>query len=185
MALLALVGCSHVPAKGGVEAYAEALEKGDLETAWNLTSPAYQAKVSRDRFEAAMADPAVRATKAKRLHAVLAQAEVIAPELSGRASQRIEAARAALESFLSAADVRRFSEAWRWLSSDLRARYTPSSLARDFSLAPDAGDRLRRAHAAAEGAGVETGDTVSFPIAEGRAVKLVEEADGFRVAALE
>jgi hypothetical protein len=189
MALLLGVACGHPPVRPDARAYADALENGALAAAYAQTSERYRSQVSEAAFAQTHQDPALRAEQARRIRTAQAQLDAIAPELSPAfspaAHPRIAAARAALAAFLDAAQARRFSAAYAWLSSALRARYTPSSLARDFSLAPDAGDRLRRAQAALEGPAREEAGAVLFPLAEGRAVVLEEEAGGFRVASLE
>lgn len=185
VAVLLGLGCAHAPARADPVAYADALVKGDVQAAYGFTAARYQASVTEAAFADAHRDPSARAAQAARIRAAQAQLDAVAPELSEVAAPRVAAARAALGAFLDAAEARRFTAAYGWLSSELRARYTPSSLARDFSLAPDAGDRLRRARAALDGPAVEAGRAVRFPLAEGRAVQLVEETDGFRVASLE
>lgn len=182
---LLAVACAHAPVRTTATAYADALESGDLVGAYALTSPRYRARSSQADFAAQHRDVAARSAEAERLRATQAQLDAIAPELSDEAHPRIVAARAALGAFLDAAEARRFAAAYEWLSSDLKNRYSPSSLARDFSLAPDAGERLRRARVALDGTALETDAGVRFPMAAGRAVLLVEESGGFRVAALE
>lgn len=187
-ALLGLA-CAHAPPRPDARAFADALEKGELSRAYGLTSERFRSVTPEAAFAQAHRDPKVRAEEAARIRTAQAQLDAVAPELSPAFSKnghpRVAAARAALAAFLDAAEARRFSAAYAWLSSDLRGRYTPSSLARDFSLAPDAGDRLRRSRAALDAVPQEAGGEVRFPITQGRAVVLVEEAGGFRVASLE
>lgn len=182
---LATLGCAAAPVHPDARAYADALARGDLHAAYAATSARYRSQVTEGAFRAAHPDGEAQKAQAARILTVQAQLDVVAPELSEAPRDRIAAARLALTAFLEAAEARRFTAAYGWLSSALRGRYTPSSLARDFSLAPDAGDRLRRARAALTGPALEAGAAVRFPLAEGRAVELVEEADGFRVASLE
>jgi hypothetical protein len=182
---LVALGCASAQVHPEARSYADALAQGDLHAAYAATSARYRSQVTETAFRAAHPDAAAQKAQAARVLAAQAQLDVVAPELSEAPVTRIAAARAALAAFLDAAEARRFTAAYGWLSSALRGRYTPSSLAHDFSLAPDAGDRLRRARAALGGPVLETGATVRFPLAEGRAVELVEEADGFRVASLE
>lgn len=185
---VAFVGlaCAHAPARTDDRAYADALERGQFSLAYALTSQRFRSQTTEADFARAHRDPARRAQEAARIRTARAQLEAVAPELSEDPHPRITAARAALSAFLDAAEARRFSAAYAWLSSELRGRYTPSSLAHDFSLVPDAGDRLRRARAALEeGAPMEERGEVRFPLGEARAVVLVEEAGGFRVTSLE
>lgn len=95
-------------------------------------------------------------------------------------------ARGALESFLEASERREFDAVWRLLSSDLRARYTPQRLAKDFGAEPLASERLARARAGLQATELDVdGDRASLPLGTERAVTLVRERDGWKVAALE
>ncbi len=95
-------------------------------------------------------------------------------------------ARAALLAFVAAAEERRFEACYEMLAAPLRARYTAARLAADWRLAETvAGERLARARASAAAAPQIRGDQASFPVGTGRAVLLVREAAGWRVASLD
>lgn len=87
--------------------------------------------------------------------------------------------------FLDAAQSGDFEEAYQWLAGSWRARYTPARLKEDFEREPLGPDRIARARAAMKAAPLIHGDSAEFPIGEGKAVRLVREVGGFRVAALE
>ncbi len=91
-----------------------------------------------------------------------------------------------LGGFVTAARERDFETVWGLLASPLRARYTPETLARDFSrVEQGALERLSRAGLEASAAPEVEGGRARFPIGDGRAVQLVLEADGWKVEALE
>lgn len=97
-----------------------------------------------------------------------------------------EAPEAVLARFLDAAAAGDFSTAYGLLASPLRARYTPATLERDFTAEPLAKERLARARFALEHQPPAYREgAVEFPIAEGRAVRLVPEGGGYKVAAIE
>lgn len=98
------------------------------------------------------------------------------------------AARLALERFTSAVEAGRWGDAYAGLSSPWRARETPARLADDLSAAGAAGrDALRRVRAllAAGAPLVVRGDVATLAVGEGREARLVREAEGWRVDALE
>jgi hypothetical protein len=97
----------------------------------------------------------------------------------------IEAARAALEAFLAAAEAGNFAAAYGLLAAELQARYTPRRLEQDFAAEPLAKERLARARAALEREPVIQGAQVHFPVAQGAVVRLVREEAGYRLLALE
>lgn len=94
--------------------------------------------------------------------------------------------RAALETFLAAAEKEDFGACYQLLAGPLRERYTPARLADDFKAARGtAQDKLARARAAlAQAPRLETG-RAEFPISEGKAVRLVFDSGSWKVAALE
>jgi hypothetical protein len=92
----------------------------------------------------------------------------------------------ALLAFLDAVDAGRFDEAYRLLSGRWRATLTPERLRDDLAEGGAlARDRLARARLAASGPAVREGDRARFPIADGRAVRLVLEESGWKVDDLE
>jgi hypothetical protein len=93
---------------------------------------------------------------------------------------------AALGDFLSAAEAGDFETAYRLLAGPWRARYTPGLLESDFRQEPAARERLVRAREALALGPAQVSDEVAlFPLGAGREVRLVREAQGWRVAALE
>lgn len=98
------------------------------------------------------------------------------------------APRATLKAFLDAEHSGDFSEAFALLSGDLRARYTPARLQADFerdrALAEEKLARVRAALESNVAMKIE-GHRAELPLAAGRAVKLVEEAEGWKVESLE
>jgi hypothetical protein len=78
-----------------------------------------------------------------------------------------------------------FDVATRCLAAGLRARYSAELLARDFQAEPGAQTRLERAVLAAEGIPQPDGPRMRFPLAGGGAVVVAQEADGWRLEALE
>jgi hypothetical protein len=98
---------------------------------------------------------------------------------------REDAARAALGSFVDAAEQGDFTRAYALLAGPLRARYTPERLESDFRAEPLAKERLARARAALANAPLLDAGGARFPIGDGRAVRLVLEDGAFRVASLE
>jgi hypothetical protein len=95
-------------------------------------------------------------------------------------------ARDALEAFVTSADKGDFTTCWRSLAAPLRERYTPARLADDFAQARGlAEDKLARARAAMASAPRLQEGRAEFPVSERKAVRLVLEADGWKIAALE
>ncbi|MBX7096571.1 MAG: hypothetical protein K1X89_02570 [Myxococcaceae bacterium] len=93
--------------------------------------------------------------------------------------------RQALGEFVSEVERRDFAAAWRSLSADLRARYTPERLSRDFGLEPLALERLARLKAGLGAPIVVEREAASLELGRDRVARLVLEADGWKVAALE
>src|SRR5206468_918183 len=148
-----LLACAHVE-RADPDAYARALADGRMKDAYALTSETYRAHTSFDAFVAAQT-PERRRDQLDALERAHASEEAAAPELfTGEPDAiRLEAARTVLRSFVQAAEARRFSAVWATLSSELRARYTPERLEREFFEQADAPERVKRARAAANGAG--------------------------------
>lgn len=174
-----------------VLAYAEALEQGELDAAYALLDP--QAGESEAAFRARYADPTVRAARARQLRASTGELRLAGTPVSvvDREGWRVidgggELAKETLRAFLSSVDGGDFAGAYALLSGGWRAQYTPAAFAQDFQAEPLARERLARARAALDGAAPQfEGDTVLFPIGDGKAVRLVREDGTFRVAALE
>jgi hypothetical protein len=103
------------------------------------------------------------------------------------ATHPVDGPREALASFLDAAAHKDFDTCWRSLASPLRARYTPARLGEDFSTVKGpAEDKLARARAALEKEALKVeGERAELPIAQDRALRLVHEADGWKILALE
>jgi hypothetical protein len=92
---------------------------------------------------------------------------------------------AVVEGFVAAVEGRHFNQAWAFLSSPLRARYTPDTLERDFDLEAGAIDRVKRAKDAARHPAEIRGDEARFSFGDGQAVRLVREAGSYRLLSLE
>jgi hypothetical protein len=188
---MALAGCRTASGpEATARAYADALRDGRLDEAWELTN----SELSRQEFAARYASEESRRTRAKAVAGALGTLSVRSGALvlvqEGNhwrivEPDRGERARSALAAFLSAADSGNFVAAYHLLSADLRARYTAERLKQDYRAEPLAAERVARARAALKGDPVAEGRHVLFPIGEGKAVRLVEESEGFRVVALE
>lgn len=94
----------------------------------------------------------------------------------------------ALWRFAAAAEAGRWEQAWPLLSARWRAGSTPGRLARDWKdsgpVGPEAAQRvLALLRAGAEP--VVAGREATLAVAAGRKARLVAEADGWRVEALE
>lgn len=196
--LFACAAC--VTGRGPVEtaeAYARALEEGRWEDAAALSTR------SAAELESAYASPSGR-ERAESIRGTRAWSSATAPGLEivdTREGWRVrddphagdlelseassEAARAVLQRFLHASEQGDFAAAHALLSAPLRARYTPERFAKDFSDEPLAKERLGRARAAAAGPPQLSRDEAQFPLGDGRAVRLVREAGGWRVESLE
>ena len=97
----------------------------------------------------------------------------------------------ALESFIEAVEAGRFDVALSGMSSDWRARYTPPRLKADFDAEPLSTERLNRARwALTHGRWEASPDAeekaeVRLTISDGKAVRMVAEADGWKISRLE
>lgn len=90
-----------------------------------------------------------------------------------------------LEAFLAAAEARNFPKVYGLLSADLQGRYTPDRLEKDFAAEPLASERLARARAAVGQPCVLKEGSALLPLGAGKAVRLVKEPAGYRIAELE
>jgi hypothetical protein len=196
LAYAAAAGCRTPSTPEGVGlAYARALREGRTRDAYGLTSPEFRGRVSEQGFQARYADPAKRAERAAQMEGALEKFKVTAPGVAMVRRQegwRVEEGDAdeggpaqTLERFLDAAERGDFVAAYGLLAASWRARYTPERLKEDFGREPLARERLVRARRALERPPSQTDQGVEYPLGDGKAVRLVREADGFRVAALE
>ncbi len=90
-----------------------------------------------------------------------------------------------VQRFVAATESKHFEEVLPLLAKPLRERYSVQNLERDFGSDPLAAARLAQIKAKAGGAFVEAKDAAALEWAQGRALKLVQEADGWRIASLE
>ena len=96
------------------------------------------------------------------------------------------APRAALQAFLEAAGKDDFEACYRLLAGSWRERYTPARLEQDFrAVRGTAEDKLARARSALLAEPWLDEGRAQFPISERKAVRLVLESGGWKVAALE
>jgi hypothetical protein len=88
-----LAACAPRGPGATLEAYADALELGDVDRAWALTAPAYRDETERAHFEAAHATPESREAAAARARAAAAEHRLVAEPRHGRgpAAHRTEA----------------------------------------------------------------------------------------------
>jgi hypothetical protein len=201
-------GC--VTARGpeaAARAYAQALEAGRLEEALGHVAPG---STTAEAFRVRYASPEARAARAAEVRAALDGLRAVGPGVEavpgeGGAWRLVEPAAGAgsagsagglaaaaatperaLGAFLDAAGAGDFTAAYALLAGPLRERYTPEALARDFRAEPEAASRLARARAALARPAERASDAEArFPLGPQRAVRLVREPDGWRVAALE
>lgn len=181
LALLLLGACATAPHGSPAESYLAALERGDLDAAWSLTSTRFRAGTDRTAFRDRLADPAARAAHVARIRAALTE---VAPELLDVPPASGEPAEA-VRALVRAARARDFAEAWRWLAPSERARYSPERLGRDLQAAPGVEGRLARALVAVEHPGETAGGEIRWALPTGGAVRVVLEDGNPRVLALE
>ena len=93
--------------------------------------------------------------------------------------------RALVEAFVSAAEARRFDEVLALMSKPLRERYSVETLKRDFGADPQASERLAQIKLKAAAPLIETKQSASLEWSAGRSLRMVHEAEGWRIAALE
>ncbi len=197
LALLLAAACVHGgPAPHGPEgvsrAYARALEAGQLDEAYALTSG-----LDRETFEARYSGQADRLRRAEEVRsAAQGTSAPVKLELSGAGWRVVETpvaaepsdaalAKQALEAFLAAVDAGDFEQAYQRLSAPLRARYTPERLKADFLGEPRARERLDRIRANLGGRWQLTADGAALPLGEGKKVRLSREGGELHVGALE
>jgi hypothetical protein len=90
-----------------------------------------------------------------------------------------------VQRFVAATESKHFEEVLPLLAKPLRERYSVEKLERDFGADPLAVARLAQIKAKAGDAFVEAKDSAALEWAQGRALKLVQEPDGWRIASLE
>ena len=180
---MALLGCAGAQSSSPAQSYLAALDSGQLDAAYALTSPAFRDQVSADEFRARFSDPAARAARAAAVRDGLAELARAAPELFGK--DVTEAPEAVILRFVAAVRAGHFEKAWACLSATLRKRYSAELLSQDFYAEPSASARLERALLAAEGVPAKDGQRVRFPVAGGGAVVVLQEQDGWKLEALE
>lgn len=183
LSTLGVLGCATARPVSPADAYAQALEAGQLDQAYALTTPSFQSQVSAQQFRVRFSDVPARTARAAAVRAGLAELAQAAPELFG--TDTTEAPEAVILRFVSAVHGQRFDEARQCLSAALRQRYSVEALSQDFQAEPAAAGRLQRALLAAEGIPVRVGESVKFPTASGGAVVVVHERDGWKLEALE
>lgn len=98
---------------------------------------------------------------------------------------QVAVVRQALGEFVTQVERRDFAAAWRSLSAELRARYTPERLAKDFGLEPLAEERVARLKAGLGAPIAVEQAAATLELGRERIVRLVLERDGWKVAALE
>lgn len=117
---------------------------------------------------------------------VAPQAPVVSPPEAPPGLDPRMAPRDALVGFLDAAEAGRFGDALACLATPLRARYSAERLEADFVLEPLAKERLARARRALGQGTMSLEDAAArLPLDNGRQLRLVREAEGWKLAALE
>jgi len=111
--------------------------------------------------------------------------EPVKPEPAVPAADPQVAVRAVVQAFIAATEARKFDEVLALLAKPLRARYSVKTLERDFGADPLAAARLAELKHKSNGPLVEGKDSASLAWASGRSLRLVKEAEGWRIAALE
>src|SRR5262249_50277587 len=133
-----------------------------------------------------LAPQSARETRADAVDAALVQLARAAPELGTESElPGSDGAAEVLARFIKASERGDFKTAYGLLTARWRARYTPDRLAQDFAREPLAKERLARARAALERGPTTHGNEALFPVGNGRAVVVLREEDGYRVASLE
>lgn len=95
------------------------------------------------------------------------------------------AAHEMVKSFVAACEARQFEAVHALLAKPLRERYSVERLANDFAAEPRAADRLALIKLQLTRTLVEAADTASLEWATGKSLRLVREAEGWRISALE
>jgi hypothetical protein len=199
------LGCGHAPEgpAGAAGAFGAALARGDLRSAYRLTSSDFQTRASYDAFAAALADGGEPAALGQRL---VAEAPRIPPrvEVELALGEQVplvleaggwrvdwpvyqawgqETPRAAVRTFVRALDARRYDVVLRVIPDRYRAGLSVDRLRAFWEGAERDAHRalLEQIRAAVTAPLVETGDEARLPIAAGREVHLVREAGLWKV----
>lgn len=191
-----LLACASTPGpEETAHAYARALSEGRLDDAYALVAPSQKAAgLSEEAFDARYGDPSARAARAQSVSSAASDLRAQSASLTlvrGEDGWRVVepmgdgGAQKALQAFISFAEAGDFVGAYGLLASELRARYTPQLLERDFAAEPLAKERLERAKLAAAKEPTLKGEQALFPIGDGKAVRLRVEDGAYRVVALE
>jgi hypothetical protein len=190
-----MCSCATGPAPERVAArYAEALRDGKLDAAYELLDEGSRPDAAT--FRAQYATEAARHARAEAILASLQAMRATSGEVElvrqGDAWRVADpppqaAPRQALERFVSSVEGGDFQAAYLLLAQSWRDRYTPQRLEKDFALEPQAKDRVARVRAALGGkVEVEVSrEGARLPLGNGRAVQLVKEGGGYKIAALE
>lgn len=94
------------------------------------------------------------------------------------------AVREVVQAFVIATEARRFDQVLPLLARPLRERYSVERLERDFGADPLALDRLAQIKQSTAPV-LESKEAASIEWSAGRSLRLVHEAEGWRIAALE
>ena len=108
----------------------------------------------------------------------LPQPEVLAPVDTQRALRDV------VQAFIDATEARKFEQVRALLTRPLRDRYSAKTLERDFGADPQASERVAQIKKATASL-VESEDAAALEWSEGRSLRLVREAEGWRISALE
>jgi hypothetical protein len=192
---LALGGSCQTPSAGrggALESYRDAIRKGDLAAAYALTSPEFRAQHPFDVFQASLASNTAQQARISALNQALDEASKAAPELGlqiidahPKSAVSANSPADVLERFLDAAERHDFSTVYRLMAARWRAQYSVQRLEADFAREPRAKVRLLEARQALHEKPVLLRDEARFPLDAGRAVVLLKEREGYRVASLE
>ena len=93
--------------------------------------------------------------------------------------------RAVVNAFVAASEAKRFDQLLPLLAKPLRDRYSVKALERDFNADPLASARIAQLKLKSAAQLIESKESASLEWSSGRALRLVHEADGWRIAALE
>ena len=93
--------------------------------------------------------------------------------------------RALVNAFVAATEAKRFDQVLLLLARPLRDRYSATSLERDFRADPFASARVSQLKLKVSERFIEAKDSASLEWSTGRSLRLVLEAGGWRIAALE
>lgn len=109
----------------------------------------------------------------------------VKPEPVRAATPSVDPLRTLVQSFIAASEAGRFDEIHGLLARPLRERYSVSQLERDFAADPLAAARIAQLKLKANAPIVGSEESASLEWAVGRSLRLVHEARGWRIAALE